>query len=175
MNAQKRNSCILYVLGAALLLVLDQFTKYLASVHLKGGSSIIIIPDVFQLHYLENRGAAFGLLQGQKLWFVMITLLMLILMGMVYLRIPMEKKYRWIRFILVLLTAGALGNLVDRLRLNYVIDFFYFELINFPIFNVADIYVTVGMGLLLILILFYYKDEELEVLWPFRGKHQEKK
>ena len=85
----------------------------------------------------------------------------------------MDKKYRWLRFILVLLTAGALGNLIDRLRLNYVIDFFYFELINFPIFNVADIYVTVGMALLLILVLFYYKEEELEVLWPFRKRKHE--
>ncbi len=109
-------------------------------------------------------------MQGQKPWFVISTLLMLMLMVLVYFRIPMDKKYRWLRFILVLLTAGALGNLVDRLRLNYVIDFFYFELINFPIFNVADIYVTVGMGLLLILVLFYYKEEELEMLWPFRRK-----
>lgn len=170
MNAKKRKSCILYAVSTVLLLMLDQVTKYLAVIHLKDGSSFVLIPDVFQLHYLENRGAAFGLMQGQKPWFVISTLLMLMLMVLVYFRIPMDKKYRWLRFILVLLTAGALGNLVDRLRLNYVIDFFYFELINFPIFNVADIYVTVGMGLLLILVLFYYKEEELEMLWPFRRK-----
>lgn len=172
MEIKKRNSYLFYIFGAAALLFLDQWTKYLASVYLKGGSSIIIIKNVFQLHYLENRGAAFGLLQGQKLWFVAITVVMLALMLLVYRRIPMEKKYRWIRFILALLTAGAIGNLIDRLRLNYVIDFFYFELINFPIFNMADIYVTVGMALLVFLMFFYYKEEELEVLWPFPKKGQ---
>ncbi len=174
MKEKKSNSYILYGVGAAILLILDQFTKYLASVYLKGGSSLVIIKGVFQLHYLENRGAAFGLLQGQKLWFVTITLHMLLLMLLVYYRIPMEKKYRWIRFILVLLTAGAIGNLIDRLRLNYVIDFFYFELINFPVFIMADIYVTLGMALLILLVFFYYKEEELEVLWPFPKKEQKK-
>lgn len=174
MKEKKINSYIFYGIGAAILLIFDQFTKYLASVYLKGGSSLVIIKGVFQLHYLENRGAAFGLLQGQKLWFVTITLLMLLLMILVYHRIPMEKKYRWIRFILTLLTAGAIGNLIDRLRLNYVIDFFYFELINFPVFNMADIYVTLGMALLIVLVLFYYKEEELEVLWPFPKKEQKK-
>lgn len=174
MNTKKQNSCILYAASVCILLALDQFTKYLASAHLKDGTSIPLIKGVFQLQYLENKGAAFGLLQGQKLWFVTITFLMLALMVLVYLRAPMEKKYRWIRIILSLLTAGAIGNLIDRLRLEYVVDFFYFELINFPIFNVADIYVTVGMGLLLVLVLFYYKEEELEALWPFQKKEQGK-
>lgn len=170
MTTQKYKHYILYFIGVILLLWADQFTKHLAVSHLKSGNSVVLIQNVFQLHYLENRGAAFGLLQGQKPWFVVSTSCMLILMFLVYLRIPIEKRYRWIRLILTLLTAGALGNLIDRLRLNYVIDFFYFELINFPIFNVADIYVTVGMALLLITILFYYKDEELEILWPFHKK-----
>lgn len=170
MNAQKRNSCIIYMISVIFLLGLDQFSKYLASTHLKNGNSIIIIKNIFQLHYLENRGAAFGLLQGQRLWFILTTLIMLFLIIFVYLRVPMNKRYRWIRFILVLLTSGAIGNLIDRIHLNYVIDFFYFELINFPIFNVADIYVTIGMSLLIVLILFYYKESELEVLWPFQKK-----
>lgn len=172
MNTKKRNSYIFYAASVCILLALDQFTKYLAAAHLKHGSSIPIIKGVFQLQYLENRGAAFGLLQGQKLWFVTSTFAMLAFMALVYLRTPMEKKYRWIRGILSLLTAGAIGNLIDRLCLGYVVDFFYFELINFPIFNVADIYVTVGMGILLALVFFYYKEEELEVLWPFSKKKQ---
>lgn len=170
MTAQKHNHSILYLISVAVLVWADQFTKYLAVSHLKNGSSIILIKNVFQLHYLENQGAAFGLLQGQKLWFVLSTSIMLVLMVLVHFRIPSEKKYRWMHLILTLLTAGAIGNLIDRLRLNYVIDFFYFELINFPVFNIADIYVTVGMALLLITILFYYKEEELEILWPFHRK-----
>ena len=92
MNAKKRKSCILYAVSTVLLLMLDQVTKYLAVIHLKDGSSFVLIPDVFQLHYLENRGAAFGLMQGQKPWFVISTLLMLMLMVLVYFRIPMEKN-----------------------------------------------------------------------------------
>lgn len=165
MKKEKRSSCILGTIGVILLLALDQFTKYLASVHLKGGNSVILIKNVFQLQYLENRGAAFGLLQGQKLFFVLITAVMIIIMTVIYVQIPMEKRYFGLRSIIVLLMAGAFGNFIDRLRLNYVIDFFYFELINFPIFNVADIYVTCGMALLLILFLFYYKEEDLDQLW----------
>ncbi|MCI9531039.1 MAG: signal peptidase II [Lachnospiraceae bacterium] len=168
MDRKKRNSCILYLAGTLVLLGVDQYTKYLAAAYLKGGKSIILIKDVFQLQYLENQGAAFGMLQGKKLWFVAITLFMLAAMLAVYLRAPMGKRYRWMRLDLLLLTAGAVGNLIDRLTLDYVVDFFYFELINFPVFNVADIYVTVGMGILAVLILFYHQEEELEMLWPFR-------
>ena len=82
----------------------------------------------------------------------------------------MEKKFRWARFILILLTAGALGNLVDRLVLDYVVDFFYFELIDFPIFNMADIYVSCGVVLLVLFFLFYYKDEDIERLIYFKKR-----
>ena len=67
-----------------------------------------------------------------------------------------------------MLTAGALGNLADRLILDYVVDFFYFELINFPIFNMADIYVSCGMAFLIVFFLFYYKEEEIDRLIPFK-------
>lgn len=170
MSREKRNSCILGFLVMAALLGLDQFTKYLASAHLKDGTSIVLIKDVFQLQYLENRGAAFGLFQGGKVWFVAITLLVVMGMSYVYVRCPMEKKFRWIRGIIIFLMAGAFGNLIDRIMLDYVIDFFYFELIDFPVFNVADIYVSCGMALLLILFIFYYKEEDMEALLPSRKK-----
>lgn len=170
MSKEKRNSCMLGLLAMAALTGLDQFTKYLAASHLKNGNAVILIKDVFQLHYLENRGAAFGLFQGGKIWFVAITLLVVIGMSYIYVRCPMEKKFRWVRGIIVCLMAGAFGNLIDRMALDYVIDFFYFELINFPVFNVADIYVSCGMAMLLILFLFYYKEEDMEVLLPSRKK-----
>lgn len=170
----KRNSCIIGMVIVFILLVLDQFTKYLAATYLKGGHSIILIKGVFQLHYLENRGAAFGIMQGMKIWFVIGTLLMLAVMIFIYWKSPMEQKFKWARMIIMILTAGAIGNLIDRLRLDYVIDFFYFELINFPIFNVADVYVSCGMVLLVLFGLFYYKEEDIERLIPFK-KQQEKK
>lgn len=167
---KKRNSCILGIIIVILLLAFDQFTKYLAATYLKGGHSIVLIKGVFQLHYLENRGAAFGMMQGMQGLFIAGTLIMLVLMILVYAKSPMEKRFQWIRFLLIILIAGALGNLIDRLVLDYVVDFFYFELINFPIFNMADVYVSCGMVLLVGFCLFYYKDDELDRLIPFKRR-----
>lgn len=163
-------SCILGIIVTVVLVVLDQFTKYLAAANLKNGNSIFIIKDVFQLQYLENRGAAFGMFQGGKVMFIIITVFLVAVMAYIYWHCPMTKRYLWIRIIIMFLMAGAFGNLIDRIRLDYVIDFFYFELINFPIFNVADIYVSCSVVVLLLLFIFYYKEEDMEVLLPSRKK-----
>ncbi len=170
---KKRNSFLIFLFSTALLLLLDQFTKHLASTNLKGGNSLVLIPGIFQLHYLENRGAAFGMMQGMRLWFIIGTFLLLAMIILFYWRSPMESRFKWARLTMILLTSGALGNLIDRLRLNYVVDFFYFELINFPIFNVADIYVTFGMILLILLGFFYYQEEDFDKLFSL-GKKQKK-
>lgn len=144
------------------LIWLDQMTKELAVQFLKGQDAFVIWDGVFELQYLENRGAAFSMLQGQTGFFVAVGILVLV--GVLYLFTHMSKdaKYWPIRLIAVVVLAGAWGNMLDRLRLSYVVDFFYFKLINFPIFNVADIYVTVGVAVLAVLIFFYYSDEDLE-------------
>ena len=149
--------CILMVI----LTLLDQWTKSLVVHHLKDQSDIILIPGIFRLHYLENRGAAFGILQGKKIFFVFFTLVVLCLIAYLYLkRIPDDKKFRPMDGICILFFAGALGNFIDRVFRNYVVDFFYFKLIDFPVFNVADIYVTVAAFAMIILGLFYYKEED---------------
>lgn len=145
-----------------ILIFLDQLAKFLALTELKGKEPIQIIKGVFELQYLENRGAAFGILQGKKVFFIIITVVILVAVVFIYFHLPVSKHYNWMRITLVLLTAGAIGNFIDRIIRNYVIDFFYFKLINFPIFNVADVYVSVAAVLLVILILFYYKDDELK-------------
>ena len=81
----------------------------------------------------------------------------------------------WLKVILLLFVAGAIGNLIDRICQNYVVDFFYFKLIDFPIFNVADIYVTVAAIMFIVLCLFYYKEEDFEFLFPDKGKKCNKK
>ena len=80
----------------------------------------------------------------------------------IYGKLPNAQRYLPLRICAVLILSGAFGNCIDRIRLNYVVDFLYFKLINFPIFNVADIYVTVAAFLLVILILIYYKEDDLE-------------
>ena len=82
----------------------------------------------------------------------------------------MGKKFFFLDLISILFFAGAIGNFIDRIAQDYVIDFFYFCLIDFPIFNVADIYVTVAAFLLIVLGFFYYKDEDWEKIFP--AKHE---
>ena len=154
--------------GILLFTALDQITKYYAVISLKGQEPYVIIKNIFQLEYLENRGAAFGLFQNQRVFFFFSVIAISLAVLWFYRRVPMEKRYIPLRFCAVLIMAGAAGNFIDRLRLNYVVDFLYFKLIDFPIFNVADIYVTAAAFLLFLLLCFYYKEEELERI--FHGR-----
>ena len=158
------------LISFAILIIFDQWTKALAVEHLMNQKPFVLIPGVFQLHYLENRGAAFGMLQGQRLFFVVIAILVLAAITYIYFKLPWQKHFHYLRAVGIFVAAGAVGNLIDRVSLGYVVDFFYFELINFPIFNVADIYVTCATFVLAFLILFYYKEEELECLFPKKEK-----
>ena len=151
-------------LGFAAAVLVDQITKYLAEIFLKNAEPVVIIDGVFQLRYLENRGAAFGIFQDQRTFLLILTARILICVCYVLWKIPSDKKYNLLKLLCFMVTAGGIGNLIDRVRLNYVVDFIYFSLIDFPVFNVADIYVTVSMFLLLILVLFYYKDEDFQFL-----------
>lgn len=154
--------------GTLLAIILDQWTKHLASANLKGQSPVILVKNVFQLCYLENRGAAFGLLQNQRIFFLISALVILIAAIWIYRKLPFHKRYLPLRLCIIGICAGAIGNMIDRVWLGYVVDFFYFNLIDFPIFNVADIYVTVSTFALVILILFYYKEDEFEDLFHRR-------
>lgn len=155
---------ILGLISLIILIGIDQGTKYLAVLYLKGQASFVLIKNVFELSYLENRGAAFGILQNKRYIFVIITLIVMGATGYAYYKLPQAKRFMPLRGICILLTAGALGNMIDRVIQGYVVDFFYFKLINFPVFNVADIYVVVSAVLLVLLVLFYYKEEEFQFL-----------
>lgn len=147
-----------------LLTVLDQYTKNLAILHLKDKPSISVIPGVLELTYLENRGAAFGILQEKRAFFIFMAVFILLIIFYIFIYMPRQHRYTPLNVLLVFVAAGAVGNLLDRVRYNYVVDFISFVLIRFPIFNVADIYVTASMILLIILLLFYYKEDELYFL-----------
>lgn len=155
---------LLSIIIVAIGVVLDQFTKSLAVANLQD-APIPIIENVFELRYLENRGAAFGMLQNQQVFFLITGTIMLILFSYMYVKLPHTKRFLPLRACFVAIAAGAIGNMIDRLSLNYVIDFFYFKLIDFPIFNVADIYVTCATFVLIFLIVFYYKEEEIDTIF----------
>ena len=155
----------------AAFLLLDQFTKYLAIVKLKGQKAIVLIDGALELQYLENRGSAFGMFQNQKLFLVVVSCLFMAILTFILLRLPTHKKYVILHIALTSIVAGGIGNLIDRLRFDYVVDFISFILINYPIFNVADIFVVVGTIGLFLLFLFYYKEEDLDFL-SFKKKTQ---
>ena len=93
----------------------------------------------------------------------------------VLIKVPDEKKYNKLHILLVLIAGGAIGNLLDRLRLDYVVDFIYIVLINFPIFNVADMYVTFSTVILVIQVLFVYKENDFNFLSFNQKKFRELK
>ncbi len=175
MSTIKKRKLILFTIVALLVLALDQYTKYLAVLYLKGKESINLISGVLELQYLENRGAAFGLFQGQKVLLLLAGIIFLIAVIICIVKLPKEKKYNALYIIAGTMTAGALGNMIDRIRLDYVIDFIYFSLIDFPIFNVADIAVTTSVIVLVFYILFIYKEDDFEFLNFKRKKNGDTK
>ncbi len=160
----------IYFLICALMVAVDQISKYFAVINLKGRENAVWIKNVFELQYVENDGAAFSSFSGKQGFLLAVTIAVMLFVIFEFVRIPDGKRYMWLRIDFLMIVAGALGNMIDRVRQGYVVDFFYFVPINFPRFNVADIYVTLAMPLLIILLFFVYKDNETEFLFKFRKK-----
>lgn len=168
MKKQQLKYYIFTVLSIIAGICLDQYTKYLAVTHLKERPSIVIIRNVFELSYLENKGAAFGIMQNQRWFFIVSFIFIIAIILWIYIKLPASVRFLPLHACSALIVMGAIGNLVDRVKLGYVIDFFYFSLIDFPIFNVADIFVVTGVILLAVLILFVYTEDEVDVILSFR-------
>ena len=152
------------ILSVLLLTFFDQWSKFLAQKYLAQKPSMILLPKVLELKYLENTGVAFGLFAGKKTFFLMICLLFFLLGIYIFWKIPKNRYYSPILGVLFLMESGAAGNFIDRVCRGYVIDFIYVSLIDFPIFNLADIYVVSGSILLVLLICLKYKDEDFQFL-----------
>lgn len=144
------------------IIIIDRITKHLAVIHLRDIDTIEIIRGVFNLTYVENRGAAFGILQNQR-WFF-ITLTIFICIGIVYFLLTQSNINLILRISLAMVLGGAIGNLIDRIRYGYVVDMFHFTLIDFPVFNVADCFVVMGTILLACYILFMADKTEKEAV-----------
>ncbi|MCI8955776.1 MAG: signal peptidase II [Eubacterium sp.] len=152
----------------AFLVIIDQLSKYLATIYLKGKSDFKIIDTILSLHYLDggNTGAAWGMFSGKRYLFIIFTLIAIFFIC-IFIRnlnsLYFETKkiiYNILNIFFVVLMSGAFGNLIDRVVHGYVIDFIYFELIHFPIFNIADCYVTVSCIVIIIICLFKIKEDE---------------
>lgn len=168
-------SIVLFIVSTIALITVDQLTKIWAVTQLYEAERVIpVIEGVFELHYTENRGVAFGMLQGQLWLFVPMTLLVVALFGAMLVRSPL-RRYKLFTIPAVMIIAGAIGNLIDRILYGYVIDFLYFKLIDFPIFNFADCCVVIGAILLLIFFIFVWKDDEMPLRTMLFGIEAAKK
>lgn len=149
---------MLYELIIILLIGIDQLSKVWALKSLKEIGSIPIIQNVFHLTYVENRGAAFGMLQNNQTIFIIVALAASVF-GLYYLH---TKKINILgRAGIILIISGAIGNLIDRVRLGFVVDYFDFRFIWEYVFNVADVFVVLGTIMLCVYIIFF--DEEKQV------------
>lgn len=155
-----------------LLLLIDQLTKLWAVKILKPIGSIPIIRNVLEIYYVENRGAAFGIMQNKQWFFLLITVAVLVGLVWIFGKIPEEKHFMPLKVCLYFVGAGAIGNMIDRIFRKYVVDFIYFSLINFPVFNVADIYVTVAAFMLVVLMLFFYQEEDLDRVFSKKSEQE---
>ena len=149
---------MIYICLAVVIFGVDIATKFLAKSRLAGMTSIPLIEDVFHLTYVENRGAAFGILQGRLPFFIIVAVVAAAVV--VWLLRTYKARHTLMKLGLSFLCSGALGNTVDRIMRGYVVDFFDFRLIDFPVFNVADIFVCLGAGLLAVYFIFF--DEKVK-------------
>lgn len=163
------------VLIVIALIFFDQLTKYFALNNLRINGKISLIQGVFSLLYVENRGAAFGIMQNMRLFFIILTIIICLFIGYVLYKLPLQKRFIFLRLVCIFLLAGALGNFIDRIVHGFVVDFLYFELIDFPVFNIADCYVTLSTIALFFLLVFYHTDEELAILFPAKKGNKETK
>lgn len=169
-NESRSRHYLFAIFGIIAGVLFDQWTKYMALAHLRGQEPYVLIKNVFELDYLENKGAAFGMLQNKQILFILCVALISIFVVVFYKNVSMSRHFLPLRVCAIFIMAGAIGNVIDRIFRHYVVDFFYFSLINFPVFNVADIYVTVAAILLILLLLFYYKEEDLEQIFHNRKR-----
>lgn len=155
---------ILPIVCIAFLTAIDQLSKFIIQGTFQLYESKPIIRDVFHITYIQNTGVAWGLFKGGRIIFLIVTLLALVFCGYIYMNISGSKKYKGVKVCLIFLVSGAIGNMIDRIKLAYVVDFLDFTWIDFPIFNIADIYVTCSMIVLIILCIFVYKNEDLDII-----------
>lgn len=151
---------ILYGILGILLVVADQLTKYWAKNALANGATVDFIPHVMDFVYVENRGAAFGILQDTR-W-LLIGLTVVVLGLLLFYAFQTKKRHPVFMLSVALIVAGGIGNLIDRLFFGYVTDFLHLLFMEFPCFNLADVCVCVGGALIVIYLLFLDRPAQSE-------------
>jgi len=148
----------IYWIISALIIGLDQWVKWLIVDNFALGETKSVIPGVLSLNHIRNFGAAWSLLEG-KMWFFTVVTIIAVVVILTLMIKNRSNGNRWFMIGLTLILAGAIGNFIDRVRLGYVIDMFQTDFMNFPIFNVADISLVIGVICVLIYIILDEKEQ----------------
>ncbi len=141
----------MFLLYCFALIVIDQVTKKIAVSKLMGSESIVLVDGVLSLTYVENRGAAYGILSDYRVILLLITVLLIGFLIYVFFNTEKFFKSKFAKLIIATILAGAIGNMIDRVFLGYVVDFIHLTFINFPVFNIADICITMGSFILMLI------------------------
>ena len=148
---------ILYLLFTAAVVVADQVTKYLTVANIPLYADVPFLPGIVQLTYVQNTGAAFSSFEGQQWLFALIFIVFTLAVGYEFVKksMPFTNFERWL---IVCVYAGGLGNMIDRIRLGYVVDMIETQFMRFPVFNVADCFITCGCIALMAHLVFCNKE-----------------
>jgi len=151
-------------LDVIVLIILDQWLKFWAIANLQNQPNRQLIQGFLHLTYVENTGAAFGFLSGfggAQVLLAVVKIILMISAIVYYLKLPYEPRFLWLRLPLMFIIAGGMGNLFDRVWHGFVVDMLAFSFFNFPVFNLADVYVTVGVFCFAVAVIFIVKDAPL--------------
>lgn len=174
------NKYIKFILLSIILIFIDQFTKILFVNKVGKNDIVVVIKKILSFQYVENTGIAFGIFSNEQIFIIAFAILISIIIcylikiiedslninsknGISHYK-SFNNKFTFIQLLLIIIVSGSIGNIIDRIRLGYVIDFLKFEFIDFPVFNIADCYVTVSAVILLITLMFFIKENELELI-----------
>lgn len=146
------------ILLFSLILSADQLTKYLTVLYLKNHDDLVIIKETFSLTYVENTGAAFGILQNSKYLFIAVTIIATV--SIIYYTLKAKNFNKLYLSAACMVISGAISNMIDRLTRGYVVDMIKADFIDFPVFNFADMCIVIGAFLLCFYLLFMYKEPE---------------
>lgn len=163
-NTKKIVNGVMAFISMLLLIFLDQAVKLYIDSNYKVGETTPVIKNVFHITYVVNEGAAWSSFSGKTVMLLSVTAVILVAVIMAYVVFLKKDMFKPLRVLMVFLASGAIGNMIDRFTKGYVVDMFDFKLIHFPVFNVADIYVTCSVIIGMILILFKYNDDDFAAL-----------
>ncbi len=144
------------LLVVVIVMFFDQLSKYYIQTHMVPGMSIPIVQDVFHITYVLNPGAAFGLFEHQTLFFLIVAAALVV--GAIYFYPRIPQQYQLLRFGIGLMVGGAIGNVIDRIKTGYVVDFFDFRI--WPVFNIADAAIVCGVGCIVFTMIYIHKEDE---------------